>query len=246
MGKKSNNQTNLSLNNMTFVAPILMRTITEEEYQNLKKENLDLQTRFLSITHNERLLQETINNAKLLTDENDKLRNENKSLNDKVIELENENKILKNKINDLENKIINLENKNNKFEALVKIHECFSLVNKHFKLEYKKRFNPKRNEYVPNIGECIIDPPIENDDKEYYDFWIYFKTKYPHSDDLRFRKIYGRINNERADNGAHINISDMKQNEFDNLISIALPDIYNSDKNLCNDLRDWMFQFPSI
>jgi predicted RNase H-like nuclease (RuvC/YqgF family) len=142
--KKANNIANLNLNNSNqnnneqlqainnieqtsttkiFVAPILMRQITEEEYQNLKKENIDLQTRFLYITNNERLLQETIKNAKKLTDENDKLREENKILNEKIKELENnligfkkENKELNNDIFELKNENKELRNDINKIK----------------------------------------------------------------------------------------------------------------------------------
>lgn len=113
-----NNNGQLQANNnnqhqeAVFVQTVLMRTITEDEYQNLKKENLDLQAKFLSITHNERLLQETINNSKILTEEknqlkeeNDRLREENKILREKIKELEEKNKSLEEHINDQNKRI---------------------------------------------------------------------------------------------------------------------------------------------
>jgi predicted nuclease with TOPRIM domain len=74
----------------------------EEEYQNLKREHIDLQMKFLLITNNERLLQETINNAKILIEEKNQLKEEN----EKLME---ENKILRKKIAELEEKNTSLE-----------------------------------------------------------------------------------------------------------------------------------------
>ena len=79
---------------------VLMRP--EEEYQNLKREHMDLQMKFLLITNNEKLLQETINNAKILIEEKNQLKEEN----EKLME---ENKILRKKIAELEEKNISLE-----------------------------------------------------------------------------------------------------------------------------------------
>lgn len=136
--------------------------------------------------------------------------------------------------------------KKEKFDALVKLHECNSLVNKTFKFEYKKRFKPKRNEYIPNIGEIINDSPNKDDDENYFNFWENFKSKYPGSDDARFRKIYFDINNDRANNGAHIDISHMKPNEFDNLIVLVYPEKYKNDPNLYKEYREWLFKFPVV
>jgi hypothetical protein len=50
-----------------------------------------------------------------------------------------------------------------------------------------------------------------------------------------------RISNARAHTGAHINVTDMKPDEFDKVMSIALPDLYNANKDLCGEYRDRLF-----
>jgi hypothetical protein len=179
------------------------------------------------------------------------LEKDNKSLNTKIDILENDNKILK-KDNELlkkDNKSLNteisiLKKDKEKFDALVKLHECNSIVNKVFKNEYKKYFNKKRGEYIPNIGDFINDPPTDNNDPDYV-FWKIFLTMYPNSDDLQFRNIYYKINNERSLNGAHVDVSMLTENEFDNLMKIIFND-YETNKQLYENYRNWLYKFPIV
>jgi hypothetical protein len=201
----------------------------KDEYDNLIKENFELKNKILTLYSNEKQLNEIIISRDKTIEE---LKKENLELKNRIVELENEIKIIK---NDKE-----------KLDTLIKLNDCNALVNKHFKLEYKNKFKPKRNEYIPNIGDIINDPPNELDDKEYYDFWMYFKNKYPGSDDKRFRNIYSRISSDRVYYGAHVDISHITKEEFDKLMSIGIPDIYNSNKPLCVEYRDWLFKFPQI
>jgi hypothetical protein len=53
------------------------------------------------------------------------------------------------------------------------------------------------------------------------------------------------ISNARARAGAHINVTNMKPDEFDKFMSIALSDLYNANKDLCGEYRDWLFGFPA-
>ena len=96
---QNNSLQNNSLQNNTFVSTILMHNITEEEYHNLKQENNELRESYLRITNNERLLQETIHNAKILIEEKDQLKEDN-------VKLMEENKVLRKNIEELEKKNI--------------------------------------------------------------------------------------------------------------------------------------------
>lgn len=166
------------------------------------------------------------------------LEKENIILKERVIVLENNNDKLTKKINILEqNKL--------KFDALVKLHECNALVNKEFKKLYKIKFN--KNKYdnnIPNIGDFINDPPTE-DDEDNYKFWNEFNVKYPHSDYVEFRVIYQKIADNRADFGAHVNIKKLNKSDFDKLIELVYPEEYNTNKELYNEYRDWLFMFPA-
>lgn len=184
------------------------------------------------IDENKNIIKEHENNIK-------KLRDENISLNKKI-------KSLEDLIFTLETKIDKMQKDKDKFNALVKLHECNALVNKIFKKEYTKCFKPKRNEYIPNIGDIINDPPIKKDDEEYYEFWEDFKKKYPKSDDARFRKIYCDISGERAASGAHVNVKYMTEDEFDRLIMLVYPNEYEKDPILYKEYREWLFGFPAI
>lgn len=264
----NNNQINLSnstqsqndlLNNksqITFIAPVVMRHITEEEYHNLKKENHDLQTKFLTLTNNERMLQETKNVVKVLTEEKDNLLDENKELKKENDRLRQENERLKQKISDLERKnfileqkVIKLENivdiikkKSDKSDALIKLKSCNDIINTHFKKEYKKTFKPKRGENIPNIGEFINDPPLKEDDEELFNFWNLFKKTHSGCDNMQFRKIYTYINTQRNDL-AHVDVSCMDKKEFDRLMKIVYDD-YDNNKELYVQYRNWSFTFP--
>lgn len=191
MGKNNPNIPNVP--SITFQSPI-MCLVKQDDYQNLINENSYLKNEF---TNMKKICE------KDLTDAHDKINQyyqtikkteeEVKSRDIIILELKKENEELKieiaslreiinkqnTKISDLTLIVDTMRSDKQKFDALVKLNECNALVNKHFKLEYKKRFKPKRGEYIPNIGEIINDPPSEIDDKDYYDFWEYFKKKYP-------------------------------------------------------------------
>ena len=152
--------------------------------------------------------------------------------------LQEENKILKKEIKEL-------KDDKQKFDALVKLHECNALVNKEFKRLYRIKFN--KNKYdnnIPNIGDFINDPPTE-DDEDNYKFWNEFNKKYPQSDNANFRIIYQKIANDRAYSGAHTNVRKLNKTDFDKLIELIYPEEYNTNKELYNEYRDWLFMFPA-
>lgn len=195
----------------------------------------------LDLTINDNHKQQQINSLKKdvknLQKENKELIEDNKILKERVVKLENNNDKLTKQINILE------QNKQ-KFDALVKLHECNALVNKEFKRLYRIKFN--KNKYdnnIPNIGDFINDPPTE-DDKDNYIFWKDFNIKYPDSDNIRFRIIYQQIANHRADFGAHVKINRLNKTDFDKLIELVYPDEYNTNKELYEQYRDWLFMFP--
>lgn len=171
---------------------------------------------------------------------NKQLINEHEMNIDRLIK---ENELLKLKIQNLENDIDDLKTRNKIFDALIKLHECNSLVNKAFKSEYKRYFKKGRYEYIPNIGDFINDPPTDIDDENYM-FWNYFNNKYPGSDEQLFRNIYHQINKDRANSGAHTNVSLLTKNDFDQLIQIAYPDEYRENQKLYSEYRDWLYSFP--
>lgn len=141
-------------------------------------------------------------------------------------------------------KIDYLMNKNDFFEALSKLNDCDKLANDAFKNEYQKYFKLKKyDNNVPNLGQFIDNPPDSTTDKDDYDFWIFFCKKYPNSDNKDFRVIYKKISSERVQQGAHYNIHDIEPNDFDNLMKIALPDIYSNNKKLCDDYKKWLYLF---
>jgi len=173
------------------------------------------------------------------------LKEENKTLKEEIKVLKQDNVILKNNNDKLTKKINKLEDDKQKFDALVKLHECNTLVNKEFKKLYRIKFN--KNKYdnnIPNIGDFINDPPTE-DDEDNYKFWKEFNNKYPQSDDANFRLIYQKIANDRADSGAHVNVGKLNKTDFDKLIELVYPEEYNTNKELYNEYRDWVFMFPA-
>jgi hypothetical protein len=172
------------------------------------------------------------------------LKEENKILKEEIKVLKQDNVVLKNNNDKLTKKINKLEDDKQKFDALVKLHECNALVNKEFKKLYRIKFN--KNKYdnnIPNIGDFINDPPTE-DDEDNYKFWKEFNNKYPQSDDANFRLIYQKIANDRADSGAHVNVRKLNKTDFDKLIELVYPEEYNTNKELYNEYRDWLFMFP--
>jgi len=173
------------------------------------------------------------------------LKEENKTLKERIIKLEIDNKELKEENKILKREIKELKDDKQKFDALVKLHECNALVNKEFKKLYRIKFN--KNKYdnnIPNIGDFINDPPTE-DDEDNYKFWKEFNNKYPQSDDANFRLIYQKIANDRADSGAHVNVRKLNKTDFDKLIELVYPEEYNTNKELYNEYRDWVFMFPA-
>ena len=172
------------------------------------------------------------------------LKEENKTLKERFIKLEIDNKELKEENKILKREIKELKNDKQKFDALVKLHECNALVNKEFKRLYRIKFNKtKYDNNIPNIGDFINDPPTE-DDEDNYKFWKEFNNKYPQSDDANFRLIYQKIANDRADSGAHVNVIKLNKIDFDKLIELVYPEEYNTNKELYNEYRDWLFMFP--
>lgn len=154
------------------------------------------------------------------------------------IDLRQENKELKQNIE-------KINRRNDIFDALVKLHECNVLVNKEFKRLYRIQFNLRKyDNNIPNIGDFIFSPPSKEDDEENYNFWIEFNNQYPNSNNEEFRKIYQQISNNREDAGAYINVSKLSKDEFDNLIKLVYPNEYESNKELYNNYRDWLFMFP--
>jgi hypothetical protein len=178
-----------------------------------------------------------------LKEDNIKLKEDNIKLKEDNIKLKADNINLTNKVTLLEQDNQIMKNNKNKFDALVKLHECNALVNKEFKRLYKIKFNKKKGEYIPNIGDFIIEPPTEEDGDDYI-FWLDFNEKYPRSNDKNFRLIYQQINNDRTTEGAHINVSKLTENDFDKLIEFVYPLDYSVNKKLYNDYRNWLFMFP--
>jgi hypothetical protein len=172
-----------------------------------------------------------------------KLEKNNEIKDKQIINLNNKIEILEKDNKSLNTEISILKKDKETFDALVKLHECNAIVNKVFKNEYKKYFNKKRGEYIPNIGDFINDPPTDNDPD--YVFWKIFLTMYPNSDDLQFRNIYYKINNERSLNGAHVDVSMLTENEFDNLMKIIFND-YETNKQLYENYRNWLYKFPIV
>lgn len=210
------------------------------EYDTLQKENIELKTKISEYTKHKSDLMDIITQKDRTIDE---LKKENETLKMILDELKEQNGELKEKNKELIQKIDYLINKDKIFEALSKLNDCDKLSNNSFKNEYRKYFKLKKYDNVPNLGEFIDNPPEELDDKNEYDFWKLFCQKYPNSDNKDFRLIYKRISNERVQSGAHYNIYDIGEEEFDNLMKIALSDIYNNNKKICDDYKKWLYLF---
>jgi len=130
---------------------------------------------------------------------------------------------IKKENNDITNKLNILINKNDVFEALSKLNDCDKLANDTFKKEYKKYFKKSRyDNNIPNLGEFIDSPPDATEIDE-YQFWNEFCKKYPNSNNKDFRLIYKKMSSERVQYGAHYDIHDIDEIEFDKLMKTALP-----------------------
>lgn len=197
------------------------------EYESLQRENLELKTKIFECDKHK------LDLINIITQK------------DKTIEeLKKENEILKKMLEEMSKKLDYLINKNKIFEALSKLNDCDKLANDSFKREYKKYFNLKKyDNNVPNLGQFIDNPPDSASDKDDYDFWVFFCKKYPNSDNKEFRLIYKKLSSERIQQGAHYDIHNIDENEFDELLKIALPDIYNNNKKLCEDYKKWIYLF---
>jgi hypothetical protein len=237
----NNIQNNTNIETTHIIVDILDLTIDDDYKQkqinSLKKNVKNLQEEVIILKEDNKLLKE---DNKLLKEDNKLLKEDNKLLKE-------DNKQKDIKINKLEKEIKVLIDDKQQFDALVKLHECNSLVNKEFKRLYRIKFNKKKyDNNVPNIGDFIINPPDPNEESEIddYNFWIEFNTKYPDSDNISFRTIYQQIANDRSEYGAHINVNRLTKKEFDDLIELAYPKEYNLNKKTYEEYRDWLFMFP--
>jgi cell division protein FtsB len=214
---------------------------------NVSVETTHIIVDLIDLTLNDDYKQKQINalkkDVKDLKDDIKILKEDNIKKDIRINKLEKENNELKQENKELKAEIKELKDDKQKFDALVKLHECNALVNKEFKRLYKIRFNKKKGEYIPNIGDFIEESPSE-DDGEDYEFWLEFNKKYPESNNNDFRMIYRQIANDRADSGAHVNVRKLDKIEFDKLIEIVYPEEYNANKELYKSYRDWLFTFP--
>jgi chromosome segregation ATPase len=188
---------------------------------------------------------------KELNNKYNKLEIDHKELNNKYDKLEIDNKELNNKYSELEIKYDKLEikytdivNENKIKSALSKLNDCDKLANDKFKEEYRNYFDlDDYDNNIPNLGQFVDKPPLETKNKKKYDFWKDFCKKYPNSDNKEFRKIYLRISKDRVEYGAHYKVHDIDENDFDELMKIALSDIYCKNKKLCDDYKTWLYKF---
>lgn len=230
---------NLPENSIQMVHTI--QWINVDELNKLKKDNTDMKNQIEELKREKEILYNDMVDKHNLINKHEETINNNKIT---IEELKKENEELKSKIFILEKDMNDLKNGKKKFDALVKLHECNSLVNKIFKQRYMKEFKKGRGDYMPDIGVFINDPPNVSDSD--YLFWEKFKLDFPRSDDLKFRNIYRQINNDRANNGAHVNIRDLTRNEFVDLIKIAYSNEYVTEPKLYDEYTDWIFLFPAI
>ncbi len=129
-------------------------------------------------------------------------------------------------------------------EALSKLNDCDKMANDTFRNEYLGYFKKGRyDNNVQNLGQFIETPPNMATDKNDYDFWIYFCNKYPNSDNAEFRQIYIKISTERVHLGAHYNVRNITEKDFDDLMKIALSELYTNNKKLCDDYKKWLYLF---
>jgi hypothetical protein len=247
MGKKKNNNnnqlqpTNNDIDNQEtkfFVQSVLMRTITEEVYQNLKRENNDLQAKFLLITHNERLLQETINNAKILVaekeqlkEENDKLRAENNILKYKINEIEDKNKILEEHINKQNKRITDLENDVKELKSRddpITIREGFCSLEKYIIKEILgENFSNTKARKIHGITNLFEDVNYKNECEE-------FLRKHNLTEDHIFLIPDLKENGNKS---AHERPSTTRK-EFEDITLSYLID--NNDKMMAKDLLSYL------
>lgn len=210
------------------------------EYGSLQKENIELKTKIFELfNHKMDLLNIIMQRDKTI----DELKLENETLKKILDELREQNKNFKEEIKDLKKEIKDLVDKNEKFEALSKLIDCDRLANNAFKSEYRKYFGLNKYCKVPNLGQFVLDPPEKSIDKDNYDFWTFFCQKYPNSDNKEFQLIYKQVNEDRVKNGAHYDVHIIDKIEFDNLMMKALPDIYNNNRKLCDDYKNWLYLF---
>jgi len=205
--------------------------VQKSEYDIVKQERDELQSRIFNVTGNERTL------LNLLKNKDEIISAKNYTIGD----LREKNSILEIKIKELEK---NNKTKNkNRVDPYIKLQEYNANVNKVFRIEYRKYFNKKRGDYIPNIDDFINDPPTDQYDPEYA-FWDDFLIMYPNSDNPDFRNIYRIINNKRTLNGEYYDISIMDTVEFDNLMKLVFND-YETNIQLYENYRNWLFLFTT-
>lgn len=218
------------------------------EYQALHTENIELKTKYNEMINQKNDFMEIITKQNKTIDE---LKNENELLKKQIKELIKQNdvlieqnNILVNKNNKIEENINLLIKQKNIFEALSKLNDCDALSNNQFKNEYRKWFKyGKYDNNVPNLGQFVDSPPDENDDNDNFKFWKHFCNKYPNSDNKNFRKIYEKMSRDRINCGAHYKIKNLTVNEFENIFELVFPEIYNNDKSLYEDYKNWLYLF---
>lgn len=173
-----------------------------------------------------------------------------KSQQTEITELKSEITELKSEIIELKSEIVELKDNIAKKDdaekiknAIFVLHEFDSVTNKIFKSEYKKYFNLKKyDNNIPNLQDFILNPPVEFEDKDDYEFWCYFLRKYPNSDNVSFTNIYKTINKNRMQQNVHPDISNFTQDDYENNFKIAFPNLYKNTK-LFNQYKDWIFEF---
>ncbi len=84
---------------------------------------------------------------------------------------------LEEKIEQLDEKISRIENSLELLQSGSNI--CTHPSNNDFKIQFRKWFDKTRRDFIPNIDEFINDPPCQWDECKEWDFWDWFKLRYP-------------------------------------------------------------------
>ncbi len=229
---KKNNQVDKSKNRVIIHGELIeIIQVSKKEYELLITENKQLRDTLLILESNNNLLKEELKTRELTIEE---LKKENELLNKEIKRLNEELNKMKNEMSEMKNKMIYNE-------ALFKLHDCDAMANNAFKKEYKKYYKLKSHSYIPNIGDFVRNPPDEEDDD--YEFWIFFCKKYKNSDKKEFQDIYKIINNNRMSSGAHYDVSNIKEDEYMNLLKLVMPEYYNTHKDICEEYKKWLYLF---
>ena len=111
--------------------------------------------------------------------------------------------------------------------------QLFKLAFFHKSTFASKDYAIANNERLEFLGDAVLSTIVGE----------YLFKKYPNSDNQNFRQIYKKISNARIKHGAHYDINQISETEFDELMKIALPDIYANNKKLCDDYKTWLYLF---